>query len=122
MLNRVAGFDEEVVFFEESTLPQRIEKLRFTVKARVKAEILHREEEFSLSGWLKKKYYYGKTARKYKQKYKDYGKKQISLPYRLGLYLKNKRFYSNPPLALGVLTLKFLEYFSAGLGYTINYD
>jgi len=50
------------VFFEESTLPQKIEALGFNVRARINAEILHHEDDFSLLKWLKKKYYYGKTA------------------------------------------------------------
>ena len=44
------------------------------------------------------------------------GKKQMSLLYRLGLFLKDRRFYSKPRLAMGVLILKLLESFSVGLG------
>lgn len=117
---KVKGFDEEVIFFEESTLPQKIEKLGYNVKARIKAEILHHEENFSLLKWLKKKYYYGKTAWKYVKKYKNYGVKQISLFYRFGLFFRNKRFYSKPLLALGVIFLKTLEYISAGIGCVIG--
>ena len=117
---KVGGFDEDVVFFEESTLPQKIEKLGYNVRARIKSEIFHHEENFSLRKWLKKKYYYGKTAWKYKQKYKEYGSKQMSLLYRFGLFLRDKRFYSKPLLAMGVLTLKSLEYLSAGFGYIVG--
>jgi len=117
---KVGCFDEDVVFFEESTLPQKIEKLGYNVKARIRAEILHHEENFSLLKWLKKKYYYGKTAWKYVKRYKQYGTKQISPLRRFGLFLGDKRFYSEPLLALGVLALKSLEYASAGVGYLVG--
>jgi len=109
---KVGGFDEDVVFFEESTLPQKIEKLGYNVKARIRAEILHHEENFSLLKWLKKKYYYGKTASKYLKRYEQYGSMQISPLRRFRLFLRDKRFYSEPLLALDVLVLKGLEYLS----------
>ncbi|NPA99435.1 MAG: glycosyl transferase family 2, partial [Crenarchaeota archaeon] len=114
---KVGGFDEDVVFFEESTLPQKIEKLGYDVWARISAPILHHEEGFSLRKWLRKKYYYGQTAREYKRKYHELGSKQISALYRFGLFFKNKRFWSRPHLAIGVITLKLLEYVAAGWGY-----
>lgn len=114
---QVGGFDEEVVFFEESTLPQKIEKLGYGVKGRISSYILHNEEGFSLLRWLKKKYYYGKTVKNYRAKYREYGDKQVSLFYRFGLFFKNKRFWSKPHLALGVIVLKGLEYLVVGIGY-----
>jgi len=116
LVEKVRGYEEDVVFYEESTLPQKIEKLGFNVRARIKSEILH-HETISLQKWLKKKYYYGKTAHKYKEKFNQYASKQISIFYRFSIFLRNKRFYSKPSLALGVLILKLLEYFAAGLGY-----
>ena len=113
---KVGGFDEDIVLCEESTLPQKIEKLSYNVKARINAEILHCEEDFSVGKWLRKKYYYGKTASIYRDRYKD-SKKQTSLLYRFSLFFGNKRFYSKPLLAFCVVTLKLLEYFSAGLGF-----
>jgi len=117
LVEKVGGFDENVVFFEESTLPQKMEKLGYNVKARISAEILHHEESFSIWNWLKKKYHYGKTVSLYKEKYKDYANKQMNLSYRFRLFFGNKRFYSKPLLALGVVTLKLLEYFSTRLGF-----
>lgn len=113
---KVNGFDEDVVFFEESTLLQKVERLGYNVKARINAEILHHEENFSLWNWLKKKYYYGKTAKLYKLRYKGYASKQMSIFNRLLIFIKNKRFYSNPLLAMGVIILKFLEFSAITLG------
>jgi len=120
LFEKAGGFDEGLVFFEESTLTQKVEALGYDVKARIITEILHHEDHFSMLTWLKKKYYYGKTGWKYKQKYDAYGKKQMNLPYRFGLFLKERKFYSKPILATGVLTLKILECLSAGLGYIIG--
>jgi len=117
LAEKVGGFDEDVIFFEESTLPHKLKRLGYNVKVRINAEILHHEEDFSLYKWLKKKYYYGKTASIYRSKYKDLSKKRMSLFYRFSLFLGSKRFYSKPLLAFGVVTLKLLEYFSAGLGF-----
>jgi hypothetical protein len=69
---------------------------------------------------LKKKFYYGKSASRYKERYYDYASKQLNIVYRLLIFLKNKKFYSNPLLALGVIVLKFLEYFSVRLGVLIS--
>jgi len=117
---KVGGFDEEIVFFEESTLPQKIEALRYDLRARIKSMIYHNEGNFSLSKWLKKKYCYGKTAWKYREKYKSYAKKQMSLANRFLVLFGNKAFYSKPSLALGVIVLKSFEYLSAGIGYLIR--
>jgi len=121
LVEKLGGYEEGLVFFEESTLPQKVEGLGYNVKVRIKAEILHHEDDFSMLTWLKKKYSYGKSGWKYKQKYGDYCKKQMSLLYRFNLFLKDRRFYSKPILATGVLTLKLLESLSAGSGLVIGY-
>lgn len=117
LCRKVNGFDGNIVAFEESTLPQKIEKLGYNVRQRINVEILHHEVNFSLWRWLKKKFYYGKSASKYKEKFGEYANKQTNILYRFSIFLKNKRFYSKPLLAVGVIVLKILEYFSAGLGY-----
>ena len=117
---KVGGFDEDLVFYEEATLPYKVENIGYDIRARIKAEILHHEDDFSILEWLKKKYYYGKTARKYVERYKRYGSKQTDPLGRFGLFLKNRRFYSKPLLALGVLILKSLEYVAAIIGYLLG--
>ena len=101
---KVDGFDEEMVFFEESTLPQKIERLGYNVKARIESVILHHENDFSLLKWLKKKYYYGMSALDYKKKYKEKSIKQTSVIYRYILFFNNKKFYTKPDLAIGVIS------------------
>jgi len=116
LIEIAGGYEENLVFFEESTLPQKIERLGFDVKKRIKAEILHHENVL-LSKWMKKKYYYGKTAYQYKKNFSKYTFQQTSFFYRFSIFLLDKRFYSKPLIALGVISLKFFEYFAAGIGY-----
>jgi len=117
---KVGGFDEEFVFFEESTLPQKIEALGHDVKVRTKSVIYHNEDTSYMSNWLRKKYYYGKTAWNYKKRYVNYARKQVSPANRFRLFFRNRRFYCKPSLAFGVVVLKSLEYLFTGLGYLIR--
>ena len=86
---RAGGFDEEIVFYEEATLPIRIKKLGYNVRVRINPYILHYEEDFSLTKWLRKKYYYGKTVKKYMNRYARYADRQVSPAYRFSLILKS---------------------------------
>lgn len=108
----VGGFDESIVFYEESTLPQRIQAAGFTVQKRISSIILHHEPYFSLFRWLKKKYYYGGTAKHYAIKYRMYAQKQTSISYRLSILLRNGRWSLlwKMHLTLGVFLLKTLEF------------
>jgi len=115
---KTGGFDEDIVFYEEATLPIKKEKLGYNVRARIDSRILYHEEGFLLMKLLREKYYYGKTTRVYIAiaRYVEYGSMQISLLYRFGLFLKNRRFWSKPHLAFDVLLLELLGYLAAGLG------
>ena len=87
------------------------------VFSRIASPILHHEEDFSISIWLRKKFIYGKTLEIYKQSYGVYSKLQTGVPSRLGLFFKEReRFFGKPKLALGVIVLKSLEYSATGLG------
>ena len=105
----VGGFDEDIIFFEESVLPQKIADLGYSVNARITSEILHHEEDFSLSKHLRKRFYYGKTTREYAKKNENYFKKQYGVGYRVKLFITNGRFARRPLFALCVLVLKMLE-------------
>jgi len=116
LAKEVGGFEEGLVFYEESTLPYKIQ-MKHTVFKRIKSVILHHEEDFSLFAWLKKKFYYGQTVHLHKHKYNDYSKLQTNVGFRYALFVKNwRRFLSRPTLALGVTFLKALEYFATTFG------
>lgn len=110
------GFDEEVVTYEESTLPQKIEKMGFNTTTRVKsALILHDESMFKLKKWLEKKRYYGKSAAMYASKYPDYAQTQLNASRRIKLFLSDGRWkilFRRPMLTSGLVILKTLEYIS----------
>lgn len=117
----VGGFDEDIVFFEEATLPLKLEELGYNVRARVRAYIIHHEESFSLSKWLSKKYYYGTTFGKY---LKRYGKsRSIAMryhtnpTYRIFLLLGDKSLLREPNVAVGAILLKSLELIVTLLGW-----
>ena len=117
LAKEVGGFEEDVVFFEESTLPYKIQRKGFNVSAKVESFILHHEEDFSLANWLGKKFYYGESIQSYKRKYGDYFQAQTSLWGRIGLFLREwRRFSGKRELAFGVIVLKSLEYFAAVSG------
>lgn len=121
LAKEVGGFEEGLVFFEESTLPYKIQRKKYRVLQRAEAVILHHEEHFSIATWLRKKFYYGKTIRLYSHKYGGYSMLQTSVWLRYALFLKDwRRFLSRPKLALGVTLLKNLEYFAttSGLVYS----
>lgn len=117
----VGGFEEDLEFFEESTLPYKIQKKGYNVFSRVKSPIFHHEENFQLLQWLKKKFRYGKTLHLYKREYGDYSKMQIGVWFRLSLFVKDReRFWSKPTLALSTILLKSLEYFATVLGFAYS--
>jgi glycosyltransferase involved in cell wall biosynthesis len=117
LAKEVGGFEEGLVFFEESTLPYKIQRIKQGTFPRIKSVILHHEEDFLLATWLRKKFYYGKTIYLYRHKYNDYSAVQTSVWFRSSLFLKNWRnFLSRPKLAFGVTLLKNLEYFATTSG------
>jgi len=112
----VGGYDEDVEFFEESTLAQKIEMRGYKTTLRIKSFIYHLEQDFSLKDWLRKKYYYGKTSVVYLRRYNQTAKYQIGVSSRMVLFLSKKRFYSNPKLATTTILLKAMEFTSVTLG------
>ena len=110
---RAGGFDEDVIAYEESTLPQKIESLGYRVDARTSDSILHDESNFKLTKWLLKKKYYGKTATVYMKKYPNYGAAQLGIRYRITLMTGKGQWRTLlrfPLKSVGLFTLKFLEY------------
>ncbi|MEM2950633.1 MAG: glycosyltransferase [Nitrososphaeria archaeon] len=116
LVKEVGGFEEGLVFFEESTLPYKIQKKGLKIFLRTKNQILHHEENFELKTWLRKKFYYGKTMSIYKRKCPEFSIMQTSLGFRSSLFLKNwKKLFKSPPLMVGIILLKSLEYFIMNL-------
>lgn len=121
----VGGFDEDLTFFEESTLPN---KLRATGKLRNKrtdAVILHIENDLNLIDWCRKKSKYAQTRRIYEERYPKYASGQTSLIERTVIYFRGRnkiRLLKNPILAFGVLVLKISEFISIKIPKERMYD
>jgi glycosyltransferase involved in cell wall biosynthesis len=114
----VGGFDEDIVFYEESTLPQKIEKIGMSINARVTSFILHNEDGFSLRKWLSKKRYYSISAKSYSNEYSKYAEAQTGVSYRIKIFMVNgnwRNLIRHPVLTIGVFILKALEFFASRL-------
>jgi glycosyltransferase involved in cell wall biosynthesis len=117
LVKKAGGFEEDLIFFEESTLPYKIHKAGFGGFLRASSPILHHEDDFVLSVWLRKKFCYGKTFHTYKDKYGDYFAKLAGFAPRLRLFTRDwRRFCSKPVLAVGVVLLKSQEFLVTMLG------
>lgn len=121
-VKNVGGFEEDLIFFEESLLPQKIEsKLGKSTKFYILSYILHNEWDMKIGKWLSKKFYYWKSLFAYQQKVeelwiKKVSSEQISVLWRYMIFLKNTRFYKKPLLAMGVLVLKTCEFWAGTFG------
>ncbi|MBV9178796.1 MAG: glycosyltransferase family 2 protein [Nitrososphaeraceae archaeon] len=116
---QVGGFDEDIVFYEESTLPQKIEDIGMSINTRITSFILHNEEGFTLRKWLHKKRYYSISTTSYSIKYSKYAKMQTSVFYRIKVFTTNgnwRALVRHPILTIGVFILKILEFFASRKG------
>jgi glycosyltransferase involved in cell wall biosynthesis len=110
------GFDEGVIAYEESTLPQRIENIGMNVDARISSFILHIEDGFMLRKWLRKKRYYSMSSKLYSMKYEYYAKSQLSVFNRFHIFLGEKKWKTllrHPVLSSGMFILKTLEFIAS---------
>jgi glycosyltransferase involved in cell wall biosynthesis len=115
-VTEVGGFDEEIIAYEEATLPQKLRENELNVDGRISSFILHDEEGFNLVKWLHKKRYYSLSSRLYSQKYDKYARIQLSIINRLNIFLANgnwKILIRHPILSTGMIILKSLEFFSS---------
>jgi glycosyltransferase involved in cell wall biosynthesis len=117
---QVGGYEEDIIFYEESTLPQKIKELGYNVNVRINSEIFHHEYDFNIFKWIKKKFYYGKTLSDYKKTHSDTSFQQTNVINRFLIFIKKRKFYSKPCLAAGVIILKLLEYIMACIGNVLG--
>jgi glycosyltransferase involved in cell wall biosynthesis len=112
----VGGFDEDTIFFEESTLPERIKNIGMNVNARITSSfILHDEGDTDIIKWLYKKHYYSTNMPLYSKKYQRRARLQTSIVARIKLLLANgnwKTLIKHPLLSIGIFILKILEGFA----------
>jgi glycosyltransferase involved in cell wall biosynthesis len=113
---QVGGFDEDIIFYEESTLHQKLEMLGLIVNKRTNSVILHDEEEFDLAEWLRKKKYYSTNAALYASKFPKYAEIQMKIYQRIRIFTSNsnwKKLVRHPVLSVGLFLLKSLEFLAS---------
>ena len=113
---QVGGFDEDIIFYEESTLHQKLEMQGLTVNKRTNSIILHDEEQLSLRKLLRKKRYYSSNAKLYSLKYPKYAQIQTKIYYRILILTNNcnwKKLIVHPSLTMGIFVLKALQFFAS---------
>ncbi len=84
---RVGGFDEDVVFFEESTIKNKLQSAYKVTIKRIESEILHIEEGATLIDWCRKKSNYAKTLKVYVKRYPEHAAHLTSVRNRFMIYL-----------------------------------
>lgn len=112
---QVGGFDEELIAAEDYDLQNRLLQKGFRI-GKVKTADTHLGEPDSIFQIAKENFYYGETLAKYLRKHPRRGLKQ-AFPIRPS-YLKHwQSFAQHPILTLGLIIMKAIIYFSAGLGF-----
>ena len=110
---------QNIIFYEEFIVPQLIEQAWYNVKIYTNYNIYHDYDDFTFWWNLKKKFYYGKSLNEYKKQMNklwiiNVAAQQTNIFHRYYTFLKDKRFYQKPLLALWVLVLKTMEF---GVGW-----
>jgi len=110
----VKGYDEELIAGEDWDLSQRVKKAGFRV-GRVYALIKHHEGKLGFWETIKKKYHYGKTIQKYRNKHPYESKVQLGL-VRLAFIRNRKKLAKDPMTFVGMILMKGCEFLAGGFG------
>jgi len=109
MYFEVGGYDEGLTACEDWDLQNRIRAKGYKT-FRVKNFLLHDEGKLSLFGSSKKKKYYAKWIKIYKERYPDLAKKQFSFFGRFPKIIKGLR---HPILFVSMIIIKGIEWMNA---------
>lgn len=117
---KVGGYDEDITGPEDWDLPETIRKRGYKI-GRSKEKIYHYEQEISLEGLFKKKFYYGLSAHKYlkNQKLGVFSPKTIYF-LRPVFYKNWKKFLNHPFSSLLLFFMLFVELIAGGLGFIVG--
>jgi len=120
LVKKVWMYPEDIIFFEEFIVPQKIEKLGYNIRLHSENKIYHDYYDFDFMQNLKKRFNYGKTMKAYSENQEEYSDSQLWIWNRLKIFFTNKSFYTKPHLSLGIISLKFIELVSGKLGLFLN--
>ena len=114
VFNAVNGYDESLIGWEDWDLAQRVRQRGFKV-TRVDPLTKHHERKVSPIKRIKKKYYYGKTVKRYLQKHRNISRKQFPI-FRLAYFRSWRLLVKDPIHTAGLFTMKVLESIATALG------
>lgn len=124
IFNELGGYDIKLIGGDDYDLSQKfIRAYGENSIERISDYIYHNEQNLSLKGTLKKKFYYSQTIIIYKEKShnRNFYKKQSSLLMRYKLFFSQpKKLLKYPFLSLGMIFMKTSEFIFGGLGYLNN--
>lgn len=120
----VGGYDEKNTGSEDYDLPQRI-KQDYSQLAigRINAYATQHEDQISLLGMCRKKFYYAKSFIKYSRSLANAQtfQKQSGLLRRYFLFFSApEKLFERPALGFGMLFLKTCEFAAGGFGYIFH--
>lgn len=119
---QLGGYDEMNTGTEDYDLPQRlVSKMGSSSIGRINNYIVHNEGRLSLIKTLSKKIYYAKKLKRYIATNQCSFNKQSSLFERYKLFFKApKKLLKEPTVGLGMIFMKTVEFFFAGIAYLIS--
>lgn len=117
---KVGGYDDTITGPEDWDLPDRVREAGYKI-SRSREKIYHHEQKISLTGLVKKKFYYGLNAHKYLIRH------NIPIVSPKTIYFLRPLFYKNwiklikhPLLSLAMVYMLFIELIGGGLGYLVG--
>lgn len=113
--NSVGGHNKDMVLSEDKDLDLRIREAGFKV-GRIKEPIYHNEGKLSIWKDMRKKFFYGKTARVFISQHPEHSLKQGNLIFRAAYFRNWKKIVSHPILSWGMFTMKYCEMLAALCG------
>lgn len=117
---KTGGYDELITGPEDWDLPDRIREAGYKIGAS-NGIIYHHEQNVSISGLFRKKFYYGLNAHKYLLKHNIPLISPKTVYFLRPLFYKSwKKLLSSPLLALAMIYMLFIELLGGGLGYLIG--
>ncbi len=116
----LGGYDEEITGTEDHDLPMRLKSIFGKASiSRVDALVYHNEQDLSLIGTCRKKYYYGETLDRYVSRQSctvDFRKRR-SIIRRFGLFLRDPAsLFAEPLVGLGMLYMRLCEFVAMVVG------
>lgn len=115
--DQVGGYDETILAGPEDwDMSQRVAE-RFGAHGRCAAWIDHDEGHLTLAETVRTKFYYGRSSASYVARHRTAARRQVLRP----AFLRHPRLLARQPLtAVGMLTMKGLEYIAGGAGLLVS--